>query len=68
MNQSDEKTIYELKKAKFEMEKEIANSILKFEKEYKVRVNMVDLDQSVAFSDYGRLVLSMIRVEAEVKL
>lgn len=68
MNQSDEKTIYELKKAKFEMEKEIANSILKFEKEFLVRVDRVNFEQHEFHTDGGSLALSNIRVEVGVEL
>ena len=47
MNQSDEKTVYDLKRAKFNMEQKIKNAIVEFEKEYHFRVIRIDLDDTI---------------------
>jgi len=64
MKASDTKTVYDMKNAKFAMEKEIEASIEKFSKEYSVKVDGINLHSN--YSNTGGLF--SIHVSAEVKL
>jgi len=64
MTQSDTKTVYDMKNAKFAMEKEIEASIEKFSKEYPARVHGININ--TAYSNNGGFV--SVYVSAEVKL
>ena len=46
MKETDEKTIYDLKQAKYRMEKAIQKAILEFQENYGLTVNAVHLDNA----------------------
>ena len=64
MKESDTKTVYDMKNAKFAMEKEIEASIEKFSKEYSVKVDGINLH--TVYVNTGALI--SIHVSAEVEL
>jgi len=64
MKEPDTKTVYDMKNAKFAMEKEIEASIEKFSKEYSVIVDRINLQNSWTLG-HG---LISIHVSAEIKL
>jgi len=64
MKETDEKTIYDLKQAKYNLEKEIGNCVLKFEQEYRVTVDSIGLNSIMAFG-VGAVT---VNINVEIKL